>query len=73
MFEVNRTCVGICVSHMAHKGGHVEIFRPTILRNPKPSTDAFAVGTRWQIRHFDRLPQPLGAVMDDGENDKIFR
>jgi len=73
IFEVNRTRIGVCVRHMAHKGGHVEIFRPTILRNPKPRTDAFAVGTCWQVRHVDRLPLPLGAVMYDRKNHEILR
>ena len=57
---------------MAHKGGHVEVLCPAILRDPKPRADAVAVGTFWQVRHIDRLPLPLGAVMDDGEYNEIL-
>jgi hypothetical protein len=57
---------------MTHKGGHLEVLSPAILRDPKPRTNAVAVGTFWQVRHVDRLPLPLGAVMDDGENNKII-
>jgi hypothetical protein len=57
---------------MTHKGGHVEVLSPAILRDLKPRAYAVAVGTFWQVRHVDWLPLPLGAVMDDGENNEIL-
>ena len=67
--DVDGSCVGICTRDMAHKGGHVEVLCPAVLRDPKPRADAVAVGTFWQVRHANRLPLTLGAIMDGGKNN----
>ncbi len=73
VLDVDGTRVGARARDVANEGCHVEVLRTAILWYPKPRADAVAVGTFRKIWHVDRLPLPLGTVVDDGKNYKVLR